>query len=121
MEQIDIDNQFRKACGDLNIYCDNRHQDWGIEYADAKRVDEFMDYFTNNIINEHLQVDLFELIIASYNDAIVAGINNKQLQDKFLKVVNEVCKKNNNLIFIRDHWVENSDDDMFPVGKILSY
>jgi hypothetical protein len=47
-------------------------QDWGIICADARRLNEFVDYFLSHFkaLDESTQVQVMELVLASADDAI---------------------------------------------------
>jgi hypothetical protein len=46
-------------------------QDWGIINSSSDRVHEFIQYFEDNKMENSIKYELFELVIASFNDAII--------------------------------------------------
>lgn len=104
---------------DLNIPYSKYDQDWGIEYADANRVAAFIDYANENmpISNNTALFYLFELIVASFNEALLeqkaAGI-----EEKFMTFIH---KHKHKTLFhtIFTYWIRIRDLEEFPVGYYL--
>ena len=61
---------------ELNL--DNTAQDWGIENAAPARIKEFIEYFNTHKFSNVVKYELFDLIVASFNDAILEGLINKE-------------------------------------------
>lgn len=104
---------------DLNIPYSKYDQDWGIIYADANRVEAFIDYTNENmhISNNCALFYLFELVVASFNEALLekktAGI-----EEKFITFTRK--NKHKNLFkTIFDYWIDIRDLEEFPVGYYL--
>jgi hypothetical protein len=107
-----------KMCNDLNIQYDRSDtQDWGIINADAKRVEEFINYYVKNKLHRTQQYSLFELIIASYNETLLQKIDTETLNKIFLEFINNY--KNETLNGVIEYWKSIYDEDNFPVGKLL--
>lgn len=54
----------------LELPATGQEQDWDIELADAKRIQEFIDFYSNSDWNEDELFALMSLIIASYDETI---------------------------------------------------
>ena len=107
----------QRVCYDLNIKFEASDlQDWGIINSDATRVEEFIDYFYT-LSDQNEQFHIFELVIASYNDALLRGLTDKKLALKFSGAV-QACESNTNLNVIKEYWIKICDDN-YPVGKFL--
>jgi hypothetical protein len=107
-----------EMCNDLGIqYHRFEAQDWGIINADAKRVEEFINYFVENTLHKTQQFQLFELIMASYNEAMLERIDTDALEKVFLEFVS--AYNNETLDIIGEHWKSIYDEESFPVGKLL--
>ena len=91
-------------------------QDWGIINADALRINEFINFYHSNpAVAPFMKSDFLELIIASYNKAILDGIDNQPLQKVVLDFVQEI----KDCPWILKYWKSIADDNEFPVGNIL--
>lgn len=91
-------------------------QDWGIINADGKRTKEFIDFFyEHSEVHSTLRYELFELIIASFNEVILEGINESKLDKSF---VDFISTNKNVALFqpILNYWLRISDEE-FPVGR----
>jgi len=114
-----IEQQIEKICLDLNIKFDKSNiQDWGIIHSDANRVEEFLSFYKNANLNEYMQYYVFELIVASYNDAMLKELTNQDLQNSFLDIVSK-SSTNKKLDIINDYWRRICNEEEFPVGKLL--
>jgi hypothetical protein len=112
------EEKIKKVCIDLGIKYDVNDQDWGIMYSDAKRLDEFMAYYNTTELDDYQQFNVFELIVASYNDAILEGGVNKSQKDIFSHILNKTTS-NKKLDIVKDYWRRISNNEEFPVGKLL--
>ncbi len=93
-------------------------QDWGIINSSSDRVNEFVQYFEDNqILENSIKYELFELIIASFNDAILEGKMDKNLKSLFRDFLD---KNSHNTTFkpIIDYW-KSIENEEYPVGKLL--
>lgn len=93
-------------------------QDWGIINSTPDRIEEFIQYFRSHNLDSTLNYELMDLIIASYNDAIVEGKTSDELQQLFLEFIRE---NSNNILFdpIISYWRSLKDDESFPVAQLL--
>ncbi|WP_422350082.1 hypothetical protein [Flagellimonas sp.] len=103
----------KKASADLGLNFET--QDWGIINSSSSRILDFMDYFHScKHENQSIQYELFDLIVASFNDAIVEDKSNFKLVKTF---VDFIANNHNNELFapILDYWrgIRNQD---YPVG-----
>jgi hypothetical protein len=106
-----------KICLDLNIKFDEQDlQDWGIIHSNQNRVQEFISYYKNHNLSEISQYYLFELIVASYNDALLEKLVNENVEKVFINLITEssVNLKTN---IIKDYWGRIYNEENFPVGK----
>ena len=87
-------------------------------YSDPKRVKEFITYFLNTDLDKYTQYHVFELIVASYNDAILENLDNEMLKAAFGEAVNK-SNTNPNLDILKNYWRRIYNEDEFPVGKLL--
>lgn len=116
-EMQEADDRVKKMSLELGI--NYEPQDWGIVNADAYRVEEFIEYFEKNFHELHTtqKFELFELIIASFNEAIIEKlftVNRQKSLTDFLK------KHADNSLYsvILEYWCENTDEDMQIAGFI---
>ena len=107
-----------EMCNDLGIDYDRYDaQDWGIINADAKRVEEFINYFMENTLHRTQQFQVFELIMASYNEAMLERIDTEVLKKIFLEFVS--IYNNEKLDIIVKYWKSIYDEEIFQLGKVL--
>ena len=108
-----------QVCRDLSIEFDEDDlQDWGIVNWDATRVMEFITYYKNTELDDATKFHVFELIVASYNDAILTRLAKQQPKAAFLEVVKE-SHSTPSLKAVRDYWKEIYEPKSFPVGRLL--
>lgn len=90
-------------------------QDWGIINADPNRVKEFISFYNDLNYQDSIKYELFELIIASFNDLILEKKNEEVENNLFLNFI----KNNLSLPFINilDYWSKICNNDEFPVAK----
>lgn len=117
MYKAEVEKDKQQLCLALGINYDPLQQDWGIENADPKRVEEFMDHFIANSLPQYIQYIVFELVIASYNEFILSGLKNPELEYKFINFIRS--HSNGVLDDIVRYWKSICDSDGFPVGKLL--
>ncbi len=93
-------------------------QDWGIINADPDSVSEFLNlYKERGSLNKFEGYHLCELIIASFNEAILE----KKVTDKMLfKFKNFVAKNRNLQKVVFDYWRSLYSNEEFPVADLLT-
>jgi len=94
-------------------------QDWGIINESPDRVEEFIEYFdTHKSFPETIKYQLFELIIASFNNALLENTVTKKKELLFKKFIQQ---RSNNPTFkpILSYWKRITNEEEFPVGKLL--
>ncbi|KUJ60743.1 hypothetical protein AR687_17115 [Flavobacteriaceae bacterium CRH] len=95
-------------------------QDWGIINADSKRVKEFIIYWNDKIVvDASVRIEFFELIIASYNDALLDCIIKEKEKSLFINFLSENIK-NTDYRLIIDYWIKIKSNVDYPVGFILA-
>jgi hypothetical protein len=95
-------------------------QDWGIINSDGSRVTEFLKFFNDNIHFEvTLRYKIFELIIASMNDALVEEIVTDEIAQDFTNFIDK-AKNEDEYLFesTLDYWISITDEE-YPVGQYL--
>jgi len=109
----------KKVCKDLNIEFDEGDMnDWGIVNSDPARVGEFMKYYKSAGFDEQVRSHVFELILSSYNDAILSRKLNQQLKADFSAIIIE-SRSMPALKVVREYWKEIYDRKDFPIGRLL--
>jgi hypothetical protein len=110
-----------QVCKDLRIEFDKDDMhDWGIVNCDATRTGEFITYYKDKSteMDDETKFHVFELVVASYNDAMLARLAKQQLKADFLEVVKD-SHLTPSLKAVRDYWKEIQDTKNFPVGRLL--
>jgi hypothetical protein len=89
-------------------------QDWGIVIPIRPGWQSLLIIIRKRNWDERFHV--FELIVASYNDAILGRLAKGQVKADFLQDVKESTPK---LKVVRDYWKEIYNKENFPVGKLV--
>ena len=93
------------------------YQDWGIINADSRRIREFIHCFEDNPeFTDAQKYDLFELVIASVNDALEEGIvwiDDWKLYKEFIWKYKDVYRSQ------IDYWSSLPDTGEFPIAELL--
>ena len=93
-------------------------QDWGIINADSNRFKEFLAFYENNPdLHSTEKYHLFELIIASFNEAMIDNNFEQKDMDKFRKFLLEYKDVHIELV---EYWSSLVESDEFPVVAVLS-
>lgn len=70
----------------LNFPFTGVEQDWAVEFADPKRLNEFIKYYQEEGLNQDEKIALMALILSSYNDLL-------DMQDKIQLEFGDQIKK----------------------------
>ena len=87
IDLVTLQQERKRVCEDLHISCNNDEQDWGIINADGARAQEFIDYYRKESFSNYVHSDLFELIIASCNEALQRDLYNEDLHKDIVDIV----------------------------------
>lgn len=95
-------------------------QDWGIVNGRAERIKEFIDYFQKGeqIFHSTQKFELFELIISSFNDAIIKEV----LTDERKILLNSFLEKYSTdelYEVILNYWRRDDNEEEMPLWKYL--
>lgn len=116
---MSVEETLKKVCKALKIEFDpSDMQDWGIVNSDPTRVAEFINYYKSADLDDETKFHVFELIVASYNDAMLARLTKGQVKADFAEIVAE-SHNVPTLKTVRDYWKEIYNKENFPVGKLL--
>ncbi len=106
----------RELSCDLNLSFET--QDWGIINADAHRFEEFIQYFEGNKdVERSLRYELFELIIASFNELLLETGSTSE-RDKLFKQFLNSTRTDETFEPIITYWKGITSEE-FPVGKYM--
>lgn len=90
-------------------------QDWGIINANPYRVKEFILYYDNVKKTNNSKYELFELIVASFNELVLENKNEKVINDFFTEFIKKNLK--HPFIDILNYWSKIYNEEEFPVAK----
>lgn len=111
---MQIKDLLKIISSDLNLSYES--QDWGIINSDGNRVYEFINYYLVNYnFSDNIKYQLFDLIIASFNDLVLDKENDEKTTNYFISFV-----ENNNrepFINILLYWKRIYNEEEFPVSK----
>ncbi len=94
-------------------------QDWEWEMADADRLDEFINFYLNNCLEDHVKIILMELIISSFDDKINQGNDCSSDWNRIKTILKD------NLLLHREtieYWARREskdEDECFAVTKYI--
>ena len=113
---MDPYKELRDLSSKLNLIFEP--QDWGIINSSSSRTIEFIMFYENSIMSEHLKYDFFELIIASYNDLILD--NPKSIEKTRIVFKNFIVKYSDHepMKIALSYW-KNLEGPEFPVSQYL--
>lgn len=94
-------------------------QDWGIVNAAAGRLNEFLTYYQEKReLDSNANYCLFELLIASFNEALLEGELDEMNKMRILKFIS--ARKGNNLFEpIFSYWRRIGNTNEYPVGLLI--
>ena len=102
---------------DLNLSFET--QDWGIINSSSNQVGEFIDYFLQNkTYPNYIKYELYELIVASYNDLLLEKIENDDIEKKICSFINEEIE-NECFKLVLNYWKKIYNENEFPVYKFI--
>jgi len=94
-------------------------QDWGIINESSDRLEEFIEYFnTHKSFPETIKYQLFELIIASYNEALLKNTVTTKRELLFKKFIQQ-HSSNPTFKPIVSYWKKIMNKEDFSVGRLL--
>lgn len=107
-----------EASKDLQLK--NEEQDWGIVNANSDRIEEFISYFNEHKSskNKSFKYYMVELIVASYNDAILENKITRITKNEFRNFIIENMHEEAYGSIFR-YWIKIADNTEFPVGDYL--
>ena len=100
-------NTIKKLNSLLKLPATGNEQDWDIELADFKRIEEFIDFFFKNeeTLNEEEKKSIAALILASYDDYLNNHIHNENLWTSIKSILKSDKYIYNELV---DYWSINN-------------
>lgn len=93
-------------------------QDWDIELADNKRVNEFISYYNENNLTDEMKYATISLILASYDDFL----NDKELDRDYRWYEIEKILKSENELFsnLIEYWAVDSEiENVFRITPLI--
>ncbi len=110
-----IYKEIKEVSEDLHLNFET--QDWGIINSNPSRLKEFIDYrLSLKQISTSLRYELLELIIASFNEAMLENSINSDLENELQKVLDldaEICET------VIQYWKSIYDKTTYLVGEYL--
>lgn len=73
-----------KLSKELSLPYTGTEQDWDLEMADFNRLADFLNYYNQNTLSKEEGVALMALILASYDDFLLA--NNEQVDEMWAEI-----------------------------------
>ena len=94
--------------------------DWGIINSKANRLNEFINYYNETIIDEKTKIEFIDLICSSMNAAILEEKVDCKLKYKFTKYLYSIEETEINLMILVN-WAsyDSNDIDEYPVSIII--
>jgi hypothetical protein len=109
-----IEQRLKKLSVKLGL--EYEEQDWGIINADGQKLNEFVRLYHEPDLTEKMRYQVFELILASANDALDREIDCQATTTTIERFVDD-----HSADFPRQvsYWAGLTDDDEFPLAAIL--
>lgn len=100
----------------LRLPASGSEQDWEIELADHRRIEEFIRVHEATVETVDVQQALVALLVASFEDALWKGSFDKQL---WLKT-EEIVSANTELYKpVLKQWIRDADGDGFRISTMI--
>lgn len=110
----------KRLSENLSLPYTGTEQDWELEMADASRIDEFIEYYKNNLLSKDEKYALISLIIASYDDVLSLG---KLRIDHNWTMIKTLLEKDRILFAdLISYWKledETDDDNLFAITPLI--
>ena len=95
-------------------------QDWDIEMADSRRLDEFIKFYMESNLCDDQKVAVMSLILSSYDDLL--NENNLEIDDRWNKI--KSILKSERIIFVTlmNYWSlsnEVEENNFFRITPLL--
>ncbi|MFP4978674.1 hypothetical protein ACE6ED_24930 [Paenibacillus sp. CN-4] len=93
-------------------------QDWEYIVADPSRIDEFLDFYENNLLNIEESFALMVIIVASFNDYLSENDFSFMLWNRIKNLLEEDKQIHVNTIV---YWSLEGEDleDCFPITRFM--
>lgn len=95
---------------------DYEEQDWGIINADGKRLREFMAVYESHALSREMRHQMFELVVASANDALEEEPNDVRAEQVIQGFVRRHGEDFPEQV---SYWAGLKDSEEFPVADVL--
>ncbi|MDX1538358.1 hypothetical protein [Arsukibacterium sp.] len=89
-------------------------QDWGIEFSDETRAEEFFLSYVNNELSIPQKMSVMQLILASFDELMYTGQDNKKL---WQQIANALVNEASIHMHTIEYWCcdgETNKENMFP-------
>lgn len=93
-------------------------QDWEYEVADYKRLDDFIAFYKDNILNSNEKITLMKIILESYNDYVTILNENLGFTDKISQIL---LNESHLYLHIIEYWSCENEDlvDCFAISPMM--
>ncbi len=103
----------------FNDQASGANQDWALINGSQGRMEEFIEYFNSHgFFPDRIKYELFELIIASFNEDLLENVATKEKELLFKRFIK---KNSHNPLFkpILSYWKGVTNTEELPIGKFL--
>ena len=95
-------------------------QDWDLEMASFKRIDDFLNFYKDSYLSNDEKVALMSLILASYDDFL--NEHELSIDDKWNYLREELVKEKTIFAELLNYWAldnELSDQNLFKITPLI--
>ncbi len=100
-----------EICDELGLTFEG--QDWGIINSDPSRFAEFIDYYESREMDKRQAYQVFELVLASMNDAMLEG---RDIRTEILTFRNAHGRDFPEQV---EYWSKLANHEEFPIATVL--
>ncbi|MBS7563815.1 hypothetical protein KHS38_05315 [Mucilaginibacter sp. Bleaf8] len=101
----------------LNFPFDGSQQDWAVEYADSKRLKEFIEFASSEALSSAEAYSIMALILASYDQYLSENLRDKS--NLWLEIVSIIDRNPKLYSDLLKYWALGNDIDHFEITPLV--
>jgi hypothetical protein len=109
-----------KISKNLSLPYTGIEQDWDLEMANSKRINEFLNYYKQHALSQDEKFAIMSLILASYNDFLEE--NNVEVDSRW-KMIREILESDrSSFADLLNYWSSDGEikkDNVFRITMLI--